>query len=309
MICQRPIWIRETSDRKGQYVPCGRCYDCLQKKRAIWTFRIMQESKRAESSYFITLTYDEENIPIADIYGYQVGTLAKIDLTNFIKRLRQNILKYAPEYDSRWFNISYSTNNSGSISKRVNSKIRYFACGEYGSKGDRPHYHIIIWNFPDYFVDLDRIHKEIYSDLIDKVWNKGFTTISEVNQARAHYVAKYTLDPLVSWSKEYDYKEKPYATMSRKPGVGNCYVNDKTIKHYQRIDGAFALQEGYKLPIGRYLKEKLYDDYTVEERFEKKINIQKYLENTEVVLTDDQINKREKYNDMKVKNTIKRNKL
>lgn len=48
--------------------------------------QIEDEYKRADSAYFITLTYDNENLPI--INGR--GTLVKRDLQLFFKRLRKD---------------------------------------------------------------------------------------------------------------------------------------------------------------------------------------------------------------------------
>ena len=63
MKCLKPVWIKETSETHGTYVPCGRCSACVQTKRSIWTFRILQELKGSESAYFTTITYDNMNVP------------------------------------------------------------------------------------------------------------------------------------------------------------------------------------------------------------------------------------------------------
>jgi hypothetical protein len=252
MNCLVPIWLPETSEQAGMYVPCGKCYNCLQKRRSVWTFRMLKENEVAESSYFVTLTYDEENIPYIDQWGFSIGSLYKPDLTNFFKKLRQNITKYAKE-ESRWFKTIPSTG-------KLAPKIRYFACGEYGELGDRPHYHIILWNLPDYFVDYDPIHDKMYSEFLEMTWDKGIVDIGEVNRASCHYVAKYTLDPLVSVYGKYDDRVRPYATMSRKPGIGVTFVNEQTIKHYIRTLTQYELQEGnIKQPLGRYIREKMYE--------------------------------------------------
>ena len=77
MKCLKPIWIKETSDTLGTYVPCGRCPACVQTKRSIWTFRILQELKGSESAYFTTITYNNENVPLVQSYGKIFQTLKK----------------------------------------------------------------------------------------------------------------------------------------------------------------------------------------------------------------------------------------
>ncbi len=74
----------------------------------------------------MTLTYDDEHLPINDyvdsdgvIHGKP--TLRKRDVQLFLKRLRKNY-----KYDNH---------------------IKYFCCGEYGGKTFRPHYHLIIFGF------------------------------------------------------------------------------------------------------------------------------------------------------------------
>ena len=123
MKCLAPMWIKETSDTQGTYVPCGRCYNCIQTKRSIWTFRLIKELHVAESAHFLTLTYEPENVPMVKQYhNWNVMSLKREDLTLFLKRLRKAIQS---EYiaGSRWLKQS----KSGKWSPR----LRYFACGEY----------------------------------------------------------------------------------------------------------------------------------------------------------------------------------
>ena len=61
MACSYPI----TLVRNGRHelVPCGRCINCIQRKRAEWSFRLLIEHQNSKSAHFLTLTYNEENIP------------------------------------------------------------------------------------------------------------------------------------------------------------------------------------------------------------------------------------------------------
>lgn len=261
MNCLKPIWLTETSDRFGQYVPCGKCYNCLQKKRSVWTNRMMKENKEANSGYFVTLTYNEENIPLVDVWNFDIGTLYRPDLVNFIKRLRTNVAKWTYVSDD-WFKKSEKTG-------KWSPKVRYFACGEYGKYGNRPHYHIILWNLPTDFVEEDPVHGKIYSDLLDSTWSKGIVDVGTVTEASCHYVAKYTLDPLVNenWRILDQEIQKPFAVMSRNPGIGNSYVTDEIKRHFRDSKVSFTLSdEGHKKPLGRYYKEKIFEDYPGEKR-------------------------------------------
>jgi len=96
-------------------VPCGQCIGCRLEKSRQWAIRCVHESKCHDDNIFVTLTYNNENLP-------KDGSLCLADLQKFMKRLR----------------------------KKYGAGIRYFACGEYGEKLKRPHYHVCIFglNFP-----------------------------------------------------------------------------------------------------------------------------------------------------------------
>lgn len=117
MQCLSPLSI--PNSRYGLYngeyarilVPCGKCEACLSRKRQDWFFRLKQELKLHDDSYFITLTYDECNLP-------KDMSVNKRDCQLFLKRLRKKIEPY---------------------------KIRYFLVSEYGPTTLRPHYHLILF--------------------------------------------------------------------------------------------------------------------------------------------------------------------
>lgn len=294
MQCQSPIPIRkEGYIKQWVEVPCGKCLACLEQRRGIWTFRILQELKVAETARFVTLTYTEENLPWTDENGNistiweKTGinkytpnetkftgkrleaTLDKRDLTNFLKKCRNEIIKEQishlrgsnkdlKEEAERYLKKSEKTG-------KWNPKLRYFAAGEYGSKPqkgtiERPHYHIIMFNIPLRWYKWDTIHEEWYSKKLEEIWNKGQIKISEVVRESAHYTAKYTIKSLMdNWPKS-DIREKPYAVMSRNPGIGNNYATDEQNTNYHNGSKTShrGIETGYKQPIGRYLKDKIW---------------------------------------------------
>lgn len=110
MQCVTPIPLR----KQEIVVPCGKCNACLQRKRADWCIRLHYELKACNGmAVFSTLTYSDENLPLAD----DEPTLVKADFQNFMKRLR----------------------------KANPTPIRYYCVGEYGTKFGRPHYHALIF--------------------------------------------------------------------------------------------------------------------------------------------------------------------
>lgn len=100
-------------------VPCGKCVLCRDKKTRDWQFRALCESVTSENStYFVTLTYNPKFYPSHGVH------IEAIQL--FMKRLRIKLSRLGIDHD-----------------------IKYFAVGEYGTHSKRPHYHLLLWNFPD----------------------------------------------------------------------------------------------------------------------------------------------------------------
>lgn len=107
MQCRSPYY----HPQYRQFFPCNTCLDCRIDRRRVWTTRLVLESLEHANVSYVTLTYNDENLP-------ENGYLKKNDLQGFFKRLRY----YVPDV-----------------------RLRYFACGEYGEQSLRPHYHAIIF--------------------------------------------------------------------------------------------------------------------------------------------------------------------
>ena len=103
-------------------VPCGNCIECRLNKSREWATRIACEQYTSCNSIFLTLTYDDENLPMGNHF---LPSLVPDHVSTFMKDLRA-YCKY-----------HYNTDN-----------IRFYAAGEYGSVTARPHYHLCIFNLP-----------------------------------------------------------------------------------------------------------------------------------------------------------------
>jgi hypothetical protein len=95
--------------------PCGKCYECRSRRISGWAFRLQKEAEISNSAFFITLTYNDENVPHSQ---NKLLTLQKRDLQLWFKRVR----------------------------KLNKLKLTYYAVGEYGKSTLRPHYHVIMFN-------------------------------------------------------------------------------------------------------------------------------------------------------------------
>lgn len=201
-------------------VQCGRCYECEREKANEWSLRIMQEASLYEKNCFVTLTYDEEHVPL----DFEVS---RREVQLFMKRLRKKI---SP------------------------ARVRFFACGEYGSKRGRPHYHFILFGFfpPDAELLYEKKSIKYYtSDFLSEVWTKGFITISEVTLESAKYCAKYLQKFVVN---DEEVKQKPFVQMSNRPGIGFDAINPDWIKS----DSIYY--QGKKFKIPRYYLDSLEKD-------------------------------------------------
>lgn len=198
-------------------IPCGKCVECCVKYSDMWSQRIMDEASLHDESFFLTLTYKETD-----------GKLVKRDLQLFFKRLR----KYVEP-----------------------AKIRYFAAGEYGGSGNRPHYHAAIfgWRPPDLVpVKQDKDLNTYYSSkILEKLWQAGdewseghqagFISVGDLSLKSAKYIAKY-----LTKLDQREHEVKPFTLMSRKPGLGYDVVKPEML-----VTGV-RFFNGRSFPIPKY---------------------------------------------------------
>lgn len=143
-------------------IPCQKCQGCRLDRSRDWSVRIQHEATLYEENCFLTLTYSNEKLP-AD------GNLSKRDLQLFMKRLR------------KWLSPA---------------KVRFFACGEYGDRTNRPHYHVILfgYEFPDKVLHKMRNGLPVWrSASLEKLWTAGMSEFGSVTAQSGGYVARYTL--------------------------------------------------------------------------------------------------------------------
>ncbi len=199
------------SDLKIQ-VPCGQCIGCRLEKSRQWAIRCTNEASLYENNAFITLTFNDEYLPLD-------GSLNKPDFQKFIKRLRK---KYVPKnpFNKKTQDLQYQAFHK-------KTQIRYFHCGEYGDKLSRPHHHACLFNV-DFFdkKPLPSNPKLYTSKSLEQLWPHGFSTIGEVNFETAAYVARYVTKKITGKlaGAHYEGRIPEYVTMSRRPGIGHDWL-------------------------------------------------------------------------------------
>lgn len=129
----------------------------------------MHEASLHDQNCFITLTYSDAHLPV----DYSVH---KPVWQDFNKRLRAHI----------W--------------RQTQRQIKFFCCGEYGSKNYRPHYHALIfgYDFPDktLYEITPQGHRLYTSSQLHKLWPFGLATIGALTYQTASYTARYTMKKL-----------------------------------------------------------------------------------------------------------------
>lgn len=191
----------------------------------------MHENQLHKESCFLTLTYNNEKLP----YNFVRPTLRPRDLQLFLKRLR----------------------------KAENGKrIRFFACGEYGERTYRPHYHALIFghDFEDkkYF-NTENGNKTYTSDNLDSIWGHGNCLIGNVTFESAAYVARYIMDKKLGPGSDKWYEqhaiEKEFVRMSRRPGIGSDWFEkyEGDVFPHDKV----ILKGGIKSTVPRYYTEKM----------------------------------------------------
>lgn len=204
-------------------VSCGKCVPCRKKRASAWSFRLVQEEKRCLSSNFITLTYATDHAQYSQ-NGWL--NLDKSDLQNFIKRLRKLQSHQTP--------------------------IKYYACGEYGGKTNRPHYHVILFN-----AELETI-QSAWSLENRKI---GEVHYGDVNVRSINYSLKYISKPSrVGELGETDDRQIEFALMSK--GIGDNYLTEAMVKwhHAEPYKRMYCnLTDGKKISMPRYYKERIYE--------------------------------------------------
>lgn len=215
-------------------VPCGQCIGCRLARSVEWAVRCVHHSQSFQDNCFITLTYEDRFLP-------KNGTLRIDHWQKFMKKLR----------------------------KKVDRKISYFHCGEYGEKFSRPHYHACLFNydFPDkqFYKEVNG-EKYFISDILEDTWGYGFATIGAVTFKSAAYVARYVLKKITGERAKFYYEgedeetgesfslRKEYVTMSRRPGIGKDW--------FEKYKGDlfpddFAVIGGKKYRVPKYYVSKL----------------------------------------------------
>lgn len=234
MLCRNPFM------KDGAAYRCGQCMPCRFQTRRMWTNRLMLEAGCHEDNTVVTLTYADEFLP-------RGATLVKEHVQLWLKRLRKEV---AP------------------------ARLRFYAVGEYGDRGDRPHYHVALFGFPNCCngqtinpVRAGNCCKRC--NLVFQSWGMGGVKLMPLEISSAQYICGYVTkkmtssnDPMVA--KALNGRSPEFSLKSNRPGIGALALDDVAdrILKFNLVTGesdvpvtlAFGRRQ---FPLGRYMRQQL----------------------------------------------------
>lgn len=231
MLCDSPIYIKNNEfasvPKSMEYirVPCGKCLFCRLEHAKEWGLRCALEwfVNRDSECYFLTLTYADD---------FNDGKLHKVHVRDFIKKLR-----------SRFRGV----------------KFKYFVCGEFGEKTNRPHYHMLLFG-----LDLGKLlfykmsgENALYlSNLINSIWIFGNVVIGDLTFNTAFYTARYAMKK----NKVVD------MIQLQSQGIGKQYFLDN---YKEIIKSGYISFNHIKYKIPRYFLFRLYKKMVSENEYNR----------------------------------------
>lgn len=244
--CYHPRVIWNDTLKQHLKVPCGSCLYCLRYRQSQWVARLVEHLRQFPgSSYFVTLTYRPEEIPVDPRSG-----LMQV-CTDHIKKLNMDLRK---RFQQGFFFTDLDL-DIGKLREKISLptdlKFKYYITSEYGPESGHPHYHSVYYNLPEdrYLVTL----------LFEQIWNKGFCRVYEASENTIGYITKYLVNSKVCDTYDSRFQNRPFSLMSK--GLGLSYVD--RMKDYHQADPlkrSMAVFHGEKSVLGRYWRDKIFTD-------------------------------------------------
>lgn len=163
------------------------------------TFQLKLESLGHKIALFVTLTFDEDSVPLcryqpisdnSSVYDFFDSKTGEVLTTSFCSsdELRKILYKVGRSNSFPYLDKEILQLFIKRVRKKVDSvtheKIRYYAVGEYGPVHLRPHFHII------FFFSLERTLQAI-TQYLPTLWRFGRTDAQVAKGDCAGYVASY----------------------------------------------------------------------------------------------------------------------
>jgi len=267
MACDAPLSIKYKQpipDGKGGWIyyfpaDCGRCLPCLKKRKAQWSYRIENEMRHSVSAYFVTLTYDDNNLPVGNVVEREHHKI-------FIELLKlyESWPEMASRPDHSYEEFIRASNKVGEYAQNYrydDYPVRYYGVCEFGGTSGRVHWHYLLFNI------LDKRN-------IEKAWQAGLIQVDECNINTIDYVLKYMIK-----DRENDQPEGKKECSFMSKGIGMQGVTEEFIKQISAPENNQVVNSrGHKLALPRIYRKRYLDKDQLREKgkvINERIEIQK----------------------------------
>lgn len=242
--CQHPKIIFNKYLGEKIAVPCGECPICKRRRANKWVSRLERERINSAFTFFVTLTYDDQHLPLAVRHGVYDGYYQNTPFDEYVHDWfasgRDDVSFSMEDLDvddwqkedhdlfgslcQHFGGIPYaSVRDIQLFNKRLNKRLhnetnsfknfRYFVVSEFGDTTFRPHFHGI------YFLQDERAAK-VFQECLSSSWQYGRLDCQFVQNSACTYVAQY-LNKLVSLPYFYQKKPlRPFFLFSKSPTIG-----------------------------------------------------------------------------------------
>ncbi|QCS37368.1 replication initiation protein [Tortoise microvirus 94] len=219
MSCSSPVTVNVKG--RSYNVPCHHCMSCRITYQSYLLFCCKRELfdcyQRGLGASFLTFTYNDDCLPLN-------GSLDKRSFQNLLKRVRRN--KGLPSF-------------------------KYLACGEYGDKFDRAHYHAVFFGLSDVLA----------KQFVASHWLNGYVKTEALrSSAGLRYVLDYCCKSingdLAVELYDNQMKERPFLSHSTRMGFDWLMRNMDDIV----ANGFYYREAGKMLPLPKYFRD-IYDIY------------------------------------------------
>lgn len=251
-------------------IPCGKCIECRLNESKEWANRVTMENmilpQDENRALFVTLTYTPDQEDFICSYDYVIDcdeVPEDIEMHKHLTLVPSHVARYI--HDVRQY-----------FERKHNWKgVRFYLCGEYGSKMYRPHFHIILLNLPpmDYKVHHTNSMGNAFFEIpeLAALWRNpdattadksfGFVCFAEVSWESIAYTARYCLKKFNDQDERNLFIKANihpvFSSKSTHPGLG--YEFYQNYKESIFRDNQINLPNGRVCGVPRYFK-KLYEE-------------------------------------------------
>ncbi|MBR5854264.1 MAG: hypothetical protein IKY87_01125 [Paludibacteraceae bacterium] len=281
--CFSPIRVKmyDAIDRKEVFrdVPCGKCYHCRITKVNEWVTRMVLQSMYSKYVYFGTLTYA---VTDSDVFRETSPMLSRFNCDN---KLQPTPILLRKDHLQKFFKR---------LRKQTGTKFQYFACGEYGNKYGRPHFHYIMWS--DVAISEESVSNSWSTTddngnrvLIGRIEHQDLRKDARNIEHSYKYVCKYVQKSNFDYNKlvtkelhekyikeellcgfnvtknlyfetkgEHIKKYSPFTCCSKRPAIGNRFFEDHVGEFSKGNFKLFGVKGKYVFPLYYYRKTREY---------------------------------------------------